>query len=594
MCVCVTDSFVVFVYQSRRVLPNRRSFLHEDPPRRKTTHRVLRTLHLRTRRPRLANQGGLRVWAWGMPANTQTLESFNLGLPLRVVRLPVGTCDTEQGGGRVSTALGVVDEKSQRVWIGHAIASTPVEGFKHLQSMALPTIPDAYGKWMHTSIGGVSRTVRRVGILRCRPKHQGGAVVLFAVRAPTATTVADALRHDEHDGDVVVGDAQWVEEFGHVTEVVVYDPALVARVAACVARAGAEPRFEDATLDAQRGLGIERLDRIRSRVSRYEGEVDDDDPDDLDSYGLRRGTENWRFPWMPPHWHFAPITWDYMVANVQHEDLESLPQPLRQHVARAKLESNTLPPMGTLWTETFPPTEAERRNGSGVHGGRRDRHPLMRTIVGSPWLSTQLGQGRTSFSTNEVAEQMSPVVTATSHGPERPDDDDGWVWSPRDMVESSDGRWFRPRDLRQVYQKHVPKKRYVSAALTEAQSKQLVHAFYGLVLEGTHDEETREALSLVLFHYMKERGYTARWMGKYVQNALNVGNGDEFRNFERLAQYAPAKLPTAVLNKLCGRDGRLHCRGSKGTRSKYAVHKPRYKPKSRLLRTRHQDIVHAS
>jgi len=423
--------------------------------------------------------------------------------------------------------------------------------------------------------------------------------VLFAVRAPTATAVADALRHDEHDGDVIVGDAQWVDEFGHVTEVIVYDPALVAHVAACVARVGAEPRFEDATLDAQRGLGIERLDRIRSRVSRYEGEVDDDDPDDLDSYGLRRGTENWRFPWMPPHWHFAPITWDYMVANVQHENVESLPQPLRQYVARAKLESNTLPPMGTLWTEAFPPTEAEWRYSGTKHGegsggsvaGRR-RHPLMRTIVGLPWLSTQLGHGRTSFSADEVAEHMSSVVTATPHGPGG--EEDVWEWGPRDIVKSSDGRWFRPRDLRQVYQKHVPKKRYVSAALTEAQSKQLVHAFYGLVLEGTYDEETRQALSLVLFHYMKERGYTARWMGKYVQNALNVGNGDGFRNFERLAQYAPAKLPTAVLNKLCGRDGRLHCRGSKGTRSKYAVHKPRYKPKSRLLRTRHQDIVHAS
>jgi len=33
----------------------------------------------------------------------------------------------------------------------------------------------------------------------------------------------------------------------------------------------------------------------------------------------------------------------------------------------------------------------------------------------------------------------------------------------------------------------------------------------------------------VLFQYMKERGYTARWMGKYDQDARHVGNGDRFR-----------------------------------------------------------------
>ena len=55
------------------------------------------------------------------------------------------------------------------------------------------------------SIGGVSATVRRVGVLHTAPTYKH-PVVLFALHAPTAESVADALRGV--DG-CAVGDAAW-------------------------------------------------------------------------------------------------------------------------------------------------------------------------------------------------------------------------------------------------------------------------------------------------------------------------------------------------------------------------------------------------
>ena len=70
------------------------------------------------------------------------------------------------------------------------------------------------------------------------------------------------------------------------------------------------------------------------------------------------------------------------------------------------------------------------------------------------------------------------------------------------------------------------------------------------------DPLVRRAAQLLLHRYMLERGYK--------QDAHYIGNGHRFRNFRRLAQYAPERLPAVVLNKLCARDGRMRNKGSKG------------------------------
>ena len=41
--------------------------------------------------------------------------------------------------------------------------------------------------------------------------------------------------------------------------------------------------------------------------------------------------------------------------------------------------------------------------------------------------------------------------------------------------------------------------------------------------------KTVRLLHLILYRYMVERGYTARWIGKYKQDAYHIGNGTRFR-----------------------------------------------------------------
>lgn len=458
-------------------------------------------------------------------AKTQTLPPFNNGKPLAVVKLDDGN-------------MGVIDESNLKVWNEQNNSSTWMPHLRQLPTVQVPEIPHQYGRWESKSIGGVSKTVRCVGVMRCS-KRTNGPVTLFAVHGATSTAVCDAFHGTT--AALNVGDTEWDEAYGYVTEVIVHDPDDVAYAAAVIARTGATPMFEDEALNAKRCIGIERLDRIATDI------MNDDEIDPDETYGLRRGCDNWRFPWIPNDWHQPPITWDHMVQNMYHENLEEMPQPLRQHVARAHIENGHHSPLGTRWTTTHPPIKEEL----DAFDSGQDAPPPLRSILSE--------------------EDTFPPRA--------------FVTCPRSIVRCN-GTWYRPCDARARIARHIPSKRFVSAALTPAQSKQLIEAFYGLVVECENDPETRHALCLILFHYMKERGYTARWMGKYVQDGTHVGNGDTFRNFARMSQYAPHRLPTNVLNKLLGRDGRLHNRGSKGSRSKKKnAQRSRYVPKRRLVRS---------
>lgn len=129
-----------------------------------------------------------------------------------------------------------------------------------------------------------------------------------------------------------------------------------------------------------------------------------------------------------------------------------------------------------------------------------------------------------------------------------------------------------------------PKNRCVSAGLSRDQVRQLLRAFYLVEVERVSDPDVVHAAHLILYHYMLHGGYTARWMGKYQQEARFIGNGDVTRNFNRLEQYRPSRLPTCVLNKLSGCDGTVKGRGGKGSRSKYVAKEKRYVPKQRITK----------
>lgn len=400
---------------------------------------------------------------------TRTVEALNGGYPFSVVRVPAefeGDADT----------LGVVDGETGGVWFGDALTTVRVPHVHTLERVRVQSLPEHYGRWVVKSIGGLSRTVRREGTLKALPGAKG-VVTLFATKAPTPYAVADAFAHSTEV--VSVGDSAYVdEEHGHVTEVLVHEPHDLEYAAAVVARCGATPVLEDPELNARRSLSAERFDRIDCSLTRNEEEED--------QWGPRRGTDNWTFGhFVPAHWAVPPLTWDHMVTNVGGavSDVRDLPQPLRQHVCRARLRTSTDP---------------EER-----------------------------------------------------------------------------------RELR----RHAPAtQRLVSAALSVSQSKQGIECFYRLVVERATGDEA-EAARLILRRYLLQRGYLFRHLGKYNQCADFTGNGKTFRRFARLQQYAPHRLPAAVLNRRCGKDGKLRGRGSKGSRSKYVPKAERYEPKRRLVRS---------
>ena len=282
-----------------------------------------------------------------------------------------------------------------------------------------------------------------------------------------------------------------------------------------------------------------------------------------DVYGLRRGGDNWRFPWLPARLE-PPITWDHLVRNVHDVPLHTLPQPLCQHAARARLDAGAHAPVGTVWHRARSgPTEAEVA-WARAHPGEAPAlpHRLLVDAVGDDADSLDAG-----FDGAVDGVEAARLVGGVPHT----------------MVRAHDA-WYVPGDPTAALRAKIPARRAVSAALSQAQSRQLIEVFFHLTtwVDGS---PPRRALELVLFQYMVQRGYTARWLGKYEQAAHHVGNGDSFRAFRAMRQYEPSNLPTRVLNRLCSRDGVLSNRGSKGSRSKYKSNRARYVPQRRLGRS---------
>jgi len=480
------------------------------------------------------------------PFFTKTLPPFNKGMPLRVVRSKEGW-------------MGVVDERAEKIWVEEEWGSSvSLEDEEGLIEVVVPSIPSNYGKWVYKPIGGVSSTARRVGCVRSDPRKGGSPAIVFATNSPSPTSVHTSLSSVPHL--CTVGDGEEDPEFGYTAEIVVHDSKDLETVCARVARYGATPILEDSSLNTRRKLGVERLDRIGSNVSEEEEKEEG-------LHGPRRGVENWRFDWLPKDWKKAPITWDHMVSNSEGVEVNKLSQPLRQHVAKKMLVEGTFPHVGMEWKEAeCPPTQKEVK----LKGERDPPYPL-RKIVSYPLLALLIGCGVRKFSEKDLFENGVEDEIPS-----------------RCLLKGEDGVWYRPVDPSSYIKSQIPVKRYVSPALEQKQTEQLISAFFYLSVEKGEDKEERKACSLVLLQYMKERGYTARWLGKYDQEALYVGNGSSFRPFKRLSQYDPGRLPTEVLNRICKNDGSLKNKGSKGSRSKYKT-KGKYVPRRLLKRSREEE-----
>lgn len=254
------------------------------------------------------------------------LPPFNNKEALTVVRL-------DDNG-----TLGIVNAETFGVWVEKDLNYARVPNWRSLPRVSIPDIPKHYGRWTTKWIGGVSKTVRRIGALRAKTKLKG-AVTLFATKMHQLDTVSNAL--EELYDIVTVGDAETIDDpaYGNIAEVIVHKATFVDYIAARIARTGAEVIFEDHNNNALQSIGVERLDRIDASVCKTDAEDERDHPEE---FGLGRGDENWLFPWLPKEWSCAPITWDYMVANMSHvDDVASLPLPLRQHVARSRYDAMT-------------------------------------------------------------------------------------------------------------------------------------------------------------------------------------------------------------------------------------------------------------
>ena len=254
------------------------------------------------------------------------LPPFNNKEALTVVRL-------DDNG-----TLGVVNAETFGVWVEHDFHYDLVPNWRNLPRVSIPEIPNHYGRWATKWIGGVSKTVRRIGALRAKTK-MNGAVTLFAIKMPELHSAFNALK--ELCDIVTVGDAEAVDDpaYGNIAEVIVHKATFVDFVAARIVRTGAEVMFEDHANNALQSIGVERLDRIDAIACKTDTEDERNAPEE---FGLGRGYENWLFPWLPKEWSCAPITWDYMVANMNHvENVASLPLPLRQRVAWSRYNAIT-------------------------------------------------------------------------------------------------------------------------------------------------------------------------------------------------------------------------------------------------------------
>lgn len=474
-----------------------------------------------------------------MPS-TKTLPPFNNSKPLQVVILEDGY------DAKGLPRMGIIDESRLLVWKEHDLAPSRVYPFRQLLKVALPCFPELYGSWLHTSIGGISATVRRVGLVNPIPLGTD-PITIFAINAPVANAFDNVFLEECHAG-IKVMDSIYNETHGHVTELRVAPFQDISHVAAMIVQLGATPIVQG--YPAKRSIGIERLDRIGAEIVTTKQMVRESD----EIYGLRRGCWNWNFGWLPQGWT-VPITWDHMVQNVYKTAvLADLSQPLLQHVAKYLLKNQ--PTIGGKWIQTNLSPLAEELSWNVKE---EPPYPLRKLIT----LDTS--------DQERVLMGMYTLQPSTN----------------MHTLTQIQGEWYRPYNSTQQFLKHIPSKRYVSAALSAAQSKQLIESFYFVNILQTQDPLVQKAFGLILYQYMKEKGYTARWMGKYDQGACHIGNGDSFRVFQNLEQYNPHTLPVNVLNKLCGLDGKLINKGSKGSRSKYRQsNKDVYVPGRRLKRTR--------
>lgn len=105
-----------------------------------------------------------------------------------------------------------------------------------------------------------------------------------------------------------------------------------------------------------------------------------------------------------------------------------------------------------------------------------------------------------------------------------------------------------------------PAVRRVTAALTDAQARELLHAL--LVVRFLDRADPDHAAAVQTLEFYVRHGYTARMLGPYRQDARHVGYGHRPRTFRHLSQYNIEMLDVDVLSAIYQPDGSLKGRRS--------------------------------
>ena len=232
---------------------------------------------------------------------TRTLPPLNLGLVFKAYN--------------VHGKIAILDEETKNVWFGYDLKPTKIDNITSYPEVKLLPIPD-YGKEKHAIIGGVGKTLRRVGLLKGNPDYRNIYGSSFA-----NIFVTNILNKDEFSEKldslpeycVTVEELEDGEdEYGLVAKLLCEIEQLHV-ICANIARLGAKIFISDKKINSFEFLGIERLDRR------------DEQP--------KRAPQNWNYSFLPESWHGVPTLWHNLAGNMCGVDIELIPQPLKQYVA---------------------------------------------------------------------------------------------------------------------------------------------------------------------------------------------------------------------------------------------------------------------
>ena len=233
---------------------------------------------------------------------TRTLPPLNLGLVFKAYI--------------VNGEIAILDEESGGVWFHYDFTPTIVENITSYPEIKLLEIPKNYGKEKVSTIGGVGKTVRIMGVMKGNTDYKnvkGNSFEnIFVTNINDRDEFLNKLNSLPRNCVNIEEMEEGEDEYGLVAKLLCELDNLHV-ICANIARLGAKIFVYDKRINSFEFLGIERLDRREEQP--------------------KRAPKNWNYSFLPDHWDGVPTLWYNLVYNLFDVDIDSLPKPLQQYVA---------------------------------------------------------------------------------------------------------------------------------------------------------------------------------------------------------------------------------------------------------------------